>query len=98
MARLKNSRLNRRQREKGMERERRRKENNDSSWALDRKVLFKDWYIKRINNHLSSTTEKDCPLKGFQDAQRSSYHTLTIITALDKKFYTSNKTVTLFKT
>lgn len=27
---------------KGMERERRRKENNDSSWALDRKVLFKD--------------------------------------------------------
>ena len=42
MARLKNSPLNRRQRGKGMERERRRKENNDSSWALDRKVLFKD--------------------------------------------------------
>lgn len=71
MARLKDSPLNRRQREKGMERER-RKENNDSSWELDRKLLFKDWYIKRINNHLSSTTEKGCPLKGLQNLQGSS--------------------------
>lgn len=85
MARLKNSPLNRRQREKRMERERRRQE-NDSSWALDRKVLFKDCYIKRINNHLSSTTEKGCLLNGLQNAQRSSYYTLTI-TALDKNLY-----------